>query len=185
MNCNIRELRFQKLMTQQELVREVNIPGFDVGMLSKIENGHCLPTPEVLEALKRSLQATQDELYGEWKSLTIQKPKANTDDSEPTLTFEEEELVACLRKGRKNAKTRKMLALEMDMKDRKLRKLIETAQVHGARIGNLSDGDGYFLIDDPAEGKAYYAQENSRGMQILRKVEPLRKWLILMGEDVF
>ena len=106
-------------------------------------------------------------------------------ESVQNLTMEEEELVACLRKGRKNAKTRKMLVLEMDMKDRRLRKLIESAQAHGALIGNLSDGDGYFLIDDPSEGASYYAQENSRAMKILRKIEPLQKWLLLMGVKVY
>ena len=184
MQCNIRELRIQKLMTQQELVKAVNLPGFDVGMLSRIENGHCLPTPMAEEALKLALQATHDELWGSWKEIPIQKGETDTRDSGGELTFEEEELIACLREGRKNAKTRDMLRRELDISDRRLRKLIETAQAHGARIGNLTDGNGYFLITDPKEGSAYYAQENSRAMRILRKIEPLGRWLALMGEEI-
>lgn len=184
MQCNIRELRIQKLMTQQDLVKAVNLPGFDVGMLSRIENGHCLPTPEAEEAIKRALQATHDELWGSWKEIPILKTETDTRDSGGEYTFEEEELIACLREGRKNAKTRDMLRRELDISDRRLRKLIETAQAHGARIGNLTDGNGYFLITDPKEGSAYYAQENSRAMRILRKIEPLGRWLALMGEEI-
>ena len=188
MQCNIRELRIQKLMTQQDLVKEVNLPGFDVGMLSRIENGHCLPTPMAEEALKRALQATHDELWGSWKEIPVLKAETDTrdydSDYDGELPFEEEELIACLREGRKNAKTRDMLRRELDISDRRLRKLIETAQAHGARIGNLTDGNGYFLITDPKEGSAYYAQENSRAMRILRKIEPLGRWLALMGEEI-
>lgn len=184
MLCNIRELRIQKLMTQQDLVKAVNLPGFDVGMLSRIENGHCLPTPEAEEALKRALQATHDELFGTWKEIPVLKDETDTRDSDGEFTFEEEELIACLWEGRRNAKTRDMLRRELDISDRRLRKLIETAQAHGARIGNLTDGNGYFLITDPKEGSAYYAQENSRAMRILRKIEPLGRWLALMGEEI-
>ena len=65
MTNEIKKLRLEKCMTQAELVRQVNLPGFDVTMLSKLENGHCAPTPEVENALLSHLQATRSELYPE------------------------------------------------------------------------------------------------------------------------
>ena len=184
MHCNIRELRIQKVMTQQELVKAVNMPGFDVGMLSRIENGHCLPTPEAEEALKSALQATHDELFGEWKQVDVPGTGPHTSERAAEIPMAVEELVACLGKGWRNAKTRKTLAIEMDIGDRMLRRLIETAQEHGVLIGNLTDGNGYFLIDNVDDGKAYYAQEKSRAMQLLKKIDPLGRWLMMMGEKL-
>lgn len=179
MQNNIKELRQAKLMKQAELVRLCNIPGFDVPMLSKIENGKINPTPEIETALMLHLRATHDELFGEWKTIPVNGTGKAENPEPPPLEIEE--LVACLGKGYRNAKSRRALRSEMDMSDRRLRRLIEAAPQYGYLIGNLSDGEGYFLIDTVQEGKAYYAQELSRAFQIMKKIEPLRTFLDAMG----
>lgn len=186
MDNRIKALRMEKQMTQAEFVKLVNIPGFDITMLSKIENGHCVPTPDVEKAILSHLQATRSEIYPGWKEADVRLPKAHTGEREPKddPPFEVEELVACLRPGWKNAKTRFALRAEMDVTDRRLRKIIQTAQEYGYLIGNLTDGNGYFLIDDVKEGKDYYHQEFSRAMEIFKKIDALGAWLRLMGEEV-
>lgn len=175
MHNNIKELRHQKLMKQSELVKRCNIPGFDVPMLSKIENGKAQPTAEIETALMLHLQASHDELYGEWKEIPVNGLGNKERIENPPMQVEE--LVALLKPGRKNAKSRRMLRQEMDVSDRMLRRTIELAAQYGYKIGNLSDGQGYFLIEDEAEAKAYYNQEFSRAMRIMRKIEPLFDFL--------
>ncbi len=186
MENNIKALRLAKQETQADLVRAVNLPGFDVTMLSKIENGHCVPTPEVEKAILSHLQATRSEIYPGWKEADVRIPKAHTAQRErkDEPPFEVEELVACLRFGWKNAKTRFALRQEMDVGDRRLRKIIQMAQEYGYLIGNLTDGNGYFLIDDVMEGKEYYHQEFSRAMETFKKIDALGRWLRFMGEEV-
>ena len=186
MKNNSRDLRISLLMTQAELVRRVNVPGFDVSMLSKIENGHCLPTPEVENALKSTLQATTDELYGSWKEVPIKGVGARVREFErfPDAPWEIKELVSCLKVGKENAKSRAVLRAELQIKDRLLRKRIEIAQSMGYMIANNSDGEGYYICADEKEAEYYYRQEMSRIRSTMSKLESFRRFLAERGIDL-
>lgn len=173
MGNNIKELRHQKLLKQSELVERCNIPGFDVPMLSKIENGRIMPTPEIEQALMLHLRATKDELYGEWKEIPIKRKEAREQIAEPPMLVVE--LVSYLKPGRQNAISRWQLRQKMDVSDRVLRRTIEAAAQYGYAIGNLSDGKGYFLCSDEREAKAYISQEMSRAWSIMDKLSPFYK----------
>ena len=99
-----------------------------------------------------------------------------------TMSFELEELLYVLGHGQENAKSRKRLMQEMDMSDRKIRKLIEEARKRGYIIVNV--GNGYYLADADEEKERYYRQEYSRAMSILQNIAPLRHELRANGRNV-
>lgn len=101
---------------------------------------------------------------------------------EEPMSFELEELLYTLGHGAENAKSRKMLTQEMDISDRKLRKLIEEARKRGFLIVNV--GNGYYLADADEEKERYYRQEYSRAMSILQNIAPLRHELRANGRNV-
>ena len=174
MGNNIKELRHEKLLKQSELVARCNVPGFDVPMLSKIENGKIMPTPEIETALMLHLQASKDELYGEWKEIPVKKTNREHIEEPPMMVSE---LVSYLKHGRNNAISRWQLRQKMDISDRMLRRTIAVAADYGYAIGNLSDGKGYFLCDSPEEAKAYIGQETSRAWEIMNKLNTFYKLL--------
>ena len=67
MTNNLKSRRLELGMTQPELSRLIRKtdPRMDVGMISRLETGACLPTPPVLSALEEALQARREQLYGE------------------------------------------------------------------------------------------------------------------------
>lgn len=172
MGNNIKELRHQRLLKQSDLVERCNIPGFDVPMLSKIENGKIMPTPEIEKALMLHLQAAKDELYGEWKEIPVKHTNREHIEEPP---MEVVELVSYLKPGKQNAISRWQLRQKMDVTDRVLRRIIARASEYGYAIGNLSDGKGYFLCETQEEAKAYIAQETSRAWEIMNKLNPFYK----------
>ena len=173
MHNNIRELRTDQLLTQKDLVTLCNIPGFDVPTLSRIENGKVAPTEQIENAIMLILRCTKDELYGEWKEVNV-KGLGNKEliENPPMQVLE---LISHLKYGRQNAKSRRLLKQEMDIHDRTLRRTIALASKYGYCIGNLSDSEGYFLIANDDEAKAYYKQELSRAMQIMEHIAPIQK----------
>lgn len=183
---NIRELRIEKALTQTQLVKICNVPGFDEPMLSKIENGRIMPTKEIEEALMSALQAARSELYGEWKEIPLRGVgvRKRKTDGIPDNDWEAKELVETLKYGKANAIKRWELRVEMGLGDRRLRKVIERTQGYGILIANNSDGDGYYLVGTPEEAEAYYRQELSRFANGLNKIEPFREYLVENGVDV-
>lgn len=176
---NIKELRQERLLSQKELVAAVNLPGFDVPLLSKIENDVCRPTPEAEIRLCKALHAQPVELYGEWRHITLNESFPPV--APPELDFEIVELLQYLPRSKANAIPRQLLAINMDVSDRKLRKIIEKANAAGVIVANGSDGRGYYLVETVEEGAAYYRQEHRRAISKLVALEPLRKWLIEKG----
>lgn len=65
---------------------------------------------------------------------------------EEPMSFELEELLHVLGHGPDNAKSRKMLTQQMDMSDRKVRRLISEARQRGIFILNRCDGTGYYIV---------------------------------------
>lgn len=65
MKNRLQEKRRQRGLTQPQLsafLKQIE-PRTDVGMVSRYEQGVCLPTREQLEALEAALQAPRTELY--------------------------------------------------------------------------------------------------------------------------
>lgn len=176
---NIRELRQEALLTQPKLCELVDLPGFDVPLLSKIENDVCRPTPEAEIRLCKVLRVAPVELYGQWRQLPIKEVKEQRTHFMDVYDIPDDvqELIENLPRTHDNAIPRWLLAMNMGMGDRALRRLIEKARRLGILIGNGSDGKGYYLINDYEEAKAFYRQEQSRAINTLTTLEPLRRWL--------
>lgn len=185
---NIRELQIGMAMKQEEMVRRVNLPGFDVPLLSKIENDRCRPTPEQESAIYRVLQAQPVELYGEWKEADIKIPKATKTQIErkkEDAPFDVLDLVSCLGSGKRNAVRIGVLTAKLDLNNRDLRRLIAKAYSYGYYIANDQDGAGYYLIDTVEEASRYYRQERARTMALLeKKMAPLERWIYLNGGQI-
>ena len=84
------------------------------------------------------------------------------------------QLLCLLRRGEKNAVSRKDLCAVMEMSDRSMRKAVSLARLEGLCICNTQNGDGYFLGDTVAELKKQYNQVESRGRHIFAQLNALR-----------
>lgn len=76
--------------------------------------------------------------------------------------------------GKENAVTRDQLCAYTGLSDRINRRLIEIARNEGAIIVNDSDGEGYYISEDPEEIRRQIATNHSRAMSILRQQKLLR-----------
>ena len=150
----------------------------DVGMISRFENGVCLPTPLVAKALARHLQASVSDLFTEEGQMYISGVMYAETPSEP-LPFAAEDLLAAL--GDK-PKTRRELCIELDLSDRQLRRLIRDTREYGYVIANK--GKGYYLAASEEDMTRFYRTEHARAMSILAGLSGLRKHLKAMGVSV-
>ena len=179
---NIKELRQEKLLSQRDLVLLVNLPGFDIPLLSKIENDICRPNPDAEFRLCQILHAQPVELYGEWRQIPLNESFPPVAPAE--LDLDVIELLQYLPRSKANAIPRHLLALNMDVSDRHLRRIIEKANAAGVFVANGSDGRGYYLVETVEEGAAYYRQEHRRALSKLTSLAPLRRWLTEKGVEV-
>ena len=56
----IKERRMEKHMSQKELAAKINI---NISQLSRIENGHNKPSPEILWLIAEGINCKVDDLY--------------------------------------------------------------------------------------------------------------------------
>ena len=149
----------------------------DVGMVSRFENGVCLPTEKVADALCTVLQATKAELWGEE---TAQEMKRKSDEQKAIV-----ELISrTIPFGRENAIKRYDLAKVLQVDDRKARHYIGIARLNGVIIINEQGGDGYFQSDDVKDIMRQYKQETNRAMTILSRRKAIRNRLKEAGDEV-
>lgn len=94
------------------------------------------------------------------------------------------DLMSVLHHGQDNATSRSALASTMNMSDRNIRKLIETARDEGCLILNCQDGRGYYLPDSIADIEKQYRQDTNRAMSILKRRKHMRKILKENGVKV-
>lgn len=82
-----------------------------------------------------------------------------------------------LEEQRGKAVPRKVLSVECEMSDRKVRKEIERLRLSGVFIANNQDGNGYRLIDesDIDSLREQYRQMRKRALNILKQTTPLRR----------
>ncbi len=77
--------------------------------------------------------------------------------------------------GKENAITRADLVRRVNLPDRKVREMIETARKDGALILNAQDGAGYYISNDVGELKRQLRSNHSRAMSVLRQNTHLRR----------
>lgn len=178
----LQERRMELGLTQVEVSQALRKadPRMDVSMVSRFENGVCIPPAHVLGALETVLQADIRELLG--------VDVLAEDEAEPRGDRAESPEIArvldSIPYGRRNAVGRRELAARLGMDDRKMRRLIEEARLGGAIIINDSSGRGYYQTDDLAEMARQYRQDTSRAMAILKRRKPLRDRLKAAGRPV-
>lgn len=181
---NLKSRRLELGMTQPELSRilKETSPNIDVGMISRFENNVCLPTPSVLEALERALQAPRTALYGEDELRALEDIDAT--DGLCELTVETRALLCFIPVGRENAISRAALCAAMNVPDRRARELIERARRSGVIICNSGDGRGYYRTDDIDEIEREYRGERSRALSVLSRLKRMRAILKDAGRAV-
>jgi transcriptional regulator with XRE-family HTH domain len=177
---NLKAAREQMGLKQAELAALVQSVDsrIDVGMISRFENGVCLPTPIVARALARHLQASVRDLFSEEGQIYISTITAPETPVEP-LPFEIEDLINALDT---KPKTRRQLCEELDANDRNLRKLIRQARDYGYVI--MNNGKGYYLSTEIDDMVVFYRREHSRAMSILQGLSGLKKHLKNLGVTI-
>lgn len=166
---NVRERRQELKMTQQELLSKLKEyePRLDIGTLSRIESGICLPSSAVLEGLERHLQASRSDLFNGMEIFCIESTK--TPIGAVTLIVAD-----AVPEGKANAISREELAEKLGVSDRKMRFMLEQARADGLAIANDQDGRGYYQPVSEAEISRQLAQNNNRAMSILVQNKYLR-----------
>lgn len=179
---NIKKIRLERGMSQRDVTTYLRCfdKRMDSSMLSRFENGLCLPTPLIMRCLCNILDCLPTDLYGmtdiEYMHELVNEPAPVEPES-----FHVTELIATLDYGRRNAIKRHDLAALLDMSDRRLRQIIEEARKCGYVILSLPNGGGYYMSNNTDEIHAFYLREKARANSILRRLDPIRK--ILKARD--
>lgn len=118
-------------------------------MVSRFENGVCLPTEEVLTALEAAARTSRAYLYGDEDKADI-----------PQRTAETERIAALIPHGRRNAISRAELAAAMQTSDRMMRKAVSEAKRQGVMICN--DGEGYYQTEELGDLYRQYRRDTAR-----------------------
>lgn len=169
----LKERRMELGLTQEDVsgILKLTDPRMDVSMVSRFENGVCLPTEEVMTALEAALRTDRAYLYGDENKADI-----------PQRTAETERIAALIPHGRRNAISRADLAAALHTTDRKMRKAVAEAKKQGVMICN--DGDGYYQSDELSDLWRQYRRETARAMSILKARKPMREVLKAAGRPV-
>ena len=166
----LKERRLELGLTQEAVsgVLRLADPRMDVSMVSRFENGVCLPTDEVLTALEAALRASREYLYGEEEKTPDTVQTAETAFIESLIPY-----------GRKNAISREDLTAALNTTDRKMRRAVSEAKKQGLMICN--DGDGYYQSNELSDLYRQYKRETARAMSILKARKPIRDALKAAG----
>ena len=169
----LKERRLELGLTQEAVsgILKLADPRMDVSMVSRFENGACMPTEEVMTALEVALRTSRAYLFGEDEKADI-----------PQRTSETERIAGLIPNGRRNAISREDLAAALHTTDRKMRKAVAEAKKQGLMICN--DGDGYYQSDDLSDLWRQYRRETARAMSILKARKPMRDVLKAAGRPV-
>lgn len=182
---NIKKIRLERGMSQKDVTTYLRCydKRMDSSMLSRFENGACLPTPLIMRCLCNLFDCLPNDLYGmsdiEYMHELINEPVPAEPES-----FHVTELIATLDYGRRKAIKRHALAALLDMSDRRLREIIEEARKCGYVILSLPNGGGYYLSNNTDEIHDFYLREKARAYSILRRLGPIRKILKARGRHI-
>ena len=168
----LKERRLELGLTQEAVsgILKLADPRMDVSMVSRFENGVCLPTEEVLTALEAALRTSRAYLYGDEDKADI-----------PQRTAETERIAALIPHGRRNAISRAELAAAMQTSDRMMRKAVSEAKRQGVIC---NDGEGYYQTEELADLYRQYKRDTARAMSILKARKPMRDVLKAAGRPV-
>lgn len=182
---NIKKLRLERGMSQRDVTTYLRCydKRMDSSMLSRFENGLCLPTPLIMRCLCNLFDCLPGDLYGVTEQEYIEGIVKETAPAVPE-SFNVTELVATLDYGRRNAIKRHALAALLDVSDRCLRQTIEEARNCGYVILSLPNGGGYYLSNNTDEIHDFYLREKTRAHSILCRLRPMRKILKEQGRHV-
>lgn len=166
----LKERRLELGLTQEDVsgILKLADPRMDVSMVSRYENGVCLPPEAVMTALEAAMRTDRAYLYGDEDKADI-----------PQRTTETERIAALIPHGRRNAISRAELAAALHSTDRKMRKAVAEAKKQGVMICN--DGDGYYQSDELSDLWRQYRRETARAMSILKARKPIREVLKAAG----
>lgn len=158
----VSERRQELGMTQRELLallKETD-PRLDIGTLSKIETGVCLPSYEIMTALERHLQAPQSDLFDDIVVFRALHTKAPVSKITAIVAW-------AIPEGKANAVKREELPKLFGVGDRTAREWISIAKRDGLLINNDQDGRGYYQPTTPEEVMRGYRQTQNRTMSQL------------------
>lgn len=174
---NLKELRIAAGMKQQELARicQQTDSRIDVGMISRFENGVCLPTPAMAHALADALGVDIAELYDIPEQFMLEGFMSAEVPIEPE-SMDVTNLIAYLTEAKEPVR-RGELATMMDFTDRKMRRVIEDARRCGYLVVNGGNGTGYFLARNTADIVQHFRIEQRRAMSILQRLKRAREVL--------
>ena len=174
---NLRELRIDAGMKQQELARicQQTDSRIEVGMISRFENGVCLPTPAVAKAIADAFRVDVGELYGIPEQFILEGFLSADVPIEPE-SMDVTNLISYLSECDRPIK-RGALAVLMDCSDRELRRTIEDARRCGYLVVNGGDGSGYFLARNTSDIVKHFHTEERRAMSILQRLKKARELL--------
>lgn len=181
---NIKKLRLERGMSQKDVTTYLRCydKRMDSSMLSRFENGLCLPTPLIMRCLCNLFGCLPADLYGVTEQEYIEELMKDR-PAEPE-SYEVTELIATLGYGRRKAIKRHALAALLDVSDRELRRRIEEARNCGYVIISLPNGGGYYLSNNTDEIHDFYLREKARAYSILRRLGPMRKILKAQGRHI-
>lgn len=174
---NLRELRIRAGLKQSDLARicQQTDSRIDVGMISRFENGVCLPTPAMAHALADALGVDIAELYDIPEQFMLEGFISAEVPIEPE-SMDVTSLIAYLTEANKPIK-RGELAAMMGFTDRNLRRVIEDARRCGYLIVNGGNGTGYFLARNTSDIVKHFKTEKSRALSILQCLKKAREIL--------
>jgi transcriptional regulator with XRE-family HTH domain len=167
---NVKDRRLELKMTQRDLLAKLKgyEPRLDIGTLSRIESGICLPSKEVLEGLETALQASRYDLFNSLEIFSAE----DTEAVPGRITYIVEGAVP---EGKENAISREELAAKLGVSDRTMREWLESAKKDGLLIANDQDGKGYYQPVTEEEIRRQEAQMKNRIMTQLRQLKYLRR----------
>lgn len=189
----LQEHRLERGATQPQVVAELKKidSRADVALLSKYENGLCLPTlPQVL-VLERLYGVSREELFPDGE-FDVRLPIEFDSDSEAALEVVQS-VIAAIPEGRQNAISRAELAAKLSTVDRRARKLLELARCSGVIILNDQTGKGYYRLesgrtdytpDEITQLRQQEKQDTNRAMTVLVRRKYVRQALKSAGVQI-
>lgn len=136
---NLKEYRLNKGLTQKELAEELNLPGVDAPLISKVEKGIC------------SLNETAEKALANPFEMGIDAETINVSSSIKKLLNQPiyRIILTEIKKGTKShPTTREVLVARTKLTDREVRRAIQELRMNGMRIASSSSVRGYWMCSD-------------------------------------
>lgn len=174
---DIRKRREELGLTQKDLAIAAQAADkrIDSAMISRFENGVCLPSPAVQKCILTALQAP----FEDFSDMVTEIP---IEAASKALTGEFEEVINAIPIGKANAISRSELRSRTGLPDRKIRLIIAEARTSGYFIVNT--GYGYYIADNSEDLYRFYKTEHARAISIFRAIKNIRADLKSEGYKV-